>query len=101
MPNHIHVLVRIHGTPLAALIKRWKGRIAREANKLLRRQGAFWEREYWDTYMRDEEQLARARRYTEQNPSKAGLVCQAKDWAWSSARFRDDYGRLVAPERRF
>ena len=46
----------------------------------------------------------KARRYTERNPSKAGLVRQAKDWAWSSARFRDDYGRLVAPpcpERRF
>jgi REP element-mobilizing transposase RayT len=95
MPNHIHVLARILDTPLAALTKSWKGRIAREANKLLRRQGAFWEREYWDTYMRDEEQLARARRYIEQNPLKAGLVRQAKDWPWSSARFRDERGRLV------
>ena len=104
MPNHIHVLVHIRATPLSALIKSWKGRIARESNKLLCRQGDFWEREYWDTYMRDEEQLVKARRYTERNPSKAGLVRQAKDWAWSSARFRDDYGRLVAPpcpERRF
>jgi len=24
------------------------------------------------------------------------MVRQAKDWAWSSARFRDDYGRLLA-----
>ncbi len=89
MPNHVHVLVRIRDTPMAVLIKGWKGRIAREANKLLRRQGPFWEREYWDTYMRDAEQLARARRYIEQNPVKAGLVREPKDWPWSSARFRD------------
>jgi putative transposase len=94
MPNHIHVLVHIRATPLAALIRSWKGRIAREANKLLGRQGAFWEREYWDTYLRDEEQLAKARRYTEQNPVKAGLVREAQAWAWSSARLRDERGKL-------
>ena len=55
MPNHIHVLAQIRETPLAGLFKTWKGRIARAANQLLRRQGSFWEREYWDTYMRDEE----------------------------------------------
>ena len=103
MPNHIHVLAQIRQIPLAGLIKTWKGRIAREANKLLRREGAFWEREYWDTYMRDEAHTARARRYTERNPLKARLVCQAKEWPWSSARFRDHDGRLVlpVPERRF
>jgi REP element-mobilizing transposase RayT len=102
MPNHIHVLVQIRETPLAGLIKAWKGRIARAATQLLRRQGSFWEREYWDTYIRDENQLTKARRYTEQNPVKAGLVCMAKDWPWSSARFRDEYQRLILPppERR-
>jgi REP element-mobilizing transposase RayT len=89
MPNHIHVLVQIHQTPLASLIKGWKGRIAREANQLLRRQGTFWEREYWDTYMRDEAQVTRARRYIELNPAKANLVRLANAWPWSSARFRD------------
>jgi putative transposase len=99
MPNHVHVLVRIRETPLAQVLQSWKRFIARQANKLLRRQGPFWEREYWDTYMREEQQLVRARRYTEQNPPKAGLVRQARDWPWSSARFRDDYGRLVLPTR--
>ena len=97
MPNHVHVLVRILETPLAGLIKTWKGGVAREANKLLRREGSFWERDYWDTYMRDEAHLTRARRYTESNPVKAGLVRQAKDWPWTSARCRDLYGRLIPP----
>ncbi|HEY5910489.1 MAG TPA: transposase, partial [Verrucomicrobiae bacterium] len=94
MPNHVHVLVKIRQTPLARVVQSWKRFIAREANKLLGRDGAFWEREYWDTYMRDEEQASKARRYTEQNPVKAALVGEATAWLWSSARFRDQYGRL-------
>jgi putative transposase len=99
MPNHVHVLVQIWETPLASLARSWKRYVAREANKLLHRAGHFWERDYWDTYMRDEEQLARARRYTEQNPVKAKLIREAKDWPWGSARFRDNFGRLVLPDR--
>jgi REP element-mobilizing transposase RayT len=94
MPNHVHVLVQVCQTPLAKVMQSWKRFIAREANKLLQREGIFWEREYWDTYMRDEAQVIKARRYTEQNPVKAGLVTDAKAWQWSSARFRDPYGRL-------
>ena len=100
MPNHVHVLVRTWQTPLARVMQSWKRFVAREVNKLLGREGAFWEREYWDTYMRDEDQAVKARRYTEQNPIKAKLVREAKAWAWSSARFRDEYGRLVAAVRR-
>jgi REP element-mobilizing transposase RayT len=97
MPNHIHVLVDIGNTPLAKLMQSWKRFIAREANKLLARGGAFWQREYWDTYMRDTTQTAKAVKYIENNPVKANLVREAKDWRWSSARFRDCYGNLVLP----
>jgi hypothetical protein len=32
--------------------------------------------------------------WLENNPAKAGLVLDPKQWSWSSARFRDAYGRL-------
>jgi REP element-mobilizing transposase RayT len=95
MPNHVHVLVKIGQAPLARLIQSWKGFSSREANKLLQREGCFWEREYWDTYMRDETQASKARRYIEQNPVKAKLVIEAAAWPWSSARLRDAKGRLA------
>lgn len=98
MPNHVHALVQTRHTPLAHVLQSWKRFIAREANLLLGREGSFWEREYWDTYMRDEAQLIKAQNYIDQNPVKAGLVREAKAWRWSSARFRDPYGRLK-PER--
>jgi|SRR5579883_194171 len=89
MPNHIHVLVRVCQRPLAQIVQSWKGFIAREANKILKREGSFWEREYWDTYMRDADQVISARRYIEQNPVKARLVTDSKAWPWSSASFPD------------
>ena len=97
MPNHIHVLVEVWQTPMAKILRSWKGYIAHAANKVLQRQGSFWEREYWDTYMRNEEQLARARRYIEQNPVKAGLIREPKGWLWGSARFRGEDWKLVLP----
>ena len=96
MPNHVHVLVDIWQTPLAAVMQSWKRFIAREANRLLGREGTLWEREYWDTRIRDEEHLRKAARYVEANPVKAHLAAQARAWPWSSARRRDEYGRLPA-----
>ena len=97
MPNHVHLLVEIWETPLADLVKSWKGFVAREANKLLRRRGPFWEREYLDTIIADEAHRRTAARYIESNPVKAGLAREAKAWPWSSARFRDEFGRLHCP----
>ncbi len=94
MPNHVHLLVDIWQTPLAVVMQSWKHFIAREANKLLGREGTFWEREYWDILIRDEELRRKAVRYVEANPVKAHLAAQAQAWPWSSARLRDEYGRL-------
>lgn len=98
MPNHLHVLVGVWDTPLSELIKSWKSYVAREANKLLKRRGEFWEREYLDTLIEDEAHHRTAVRYIENNPVKAGFVREAKDWPWSSARFRDEFGRLKYPD---
>ena len=94
MPNHLHYLIKIGATPLAKIVKELKRYTAREANKILRHQGAFWSEDYFDTYMRDAEQELRTRHYIENNPVKAGLVREPKTWPWSSARLRDDYGTL-------
>jgi REP element-mobilizing transposase RayT len=98
MPNHALIRVEVWQTPLTELLHSWKCFSAREANKLLGRTGAFWEREYWDTKMRHDEQERKAVRYIEANPVKARLTAEAKEWAWSSARFRDDYGVLRLPK---
>ena len=97
MPNHVHLLFQVWEVPMSQLIDAWKGYTAKAANKVLGRKGQFWQDGYWDTYMRDADHEARARRYIDNNPTKARLVASSHEWPWSSARFRDEYQRLRLP----
>ncbi len=94
MPNHVHVLFKVGDTPVAILLNDWKRYTAREANRILGRRGQFWADDFWDTYMRDSEHELKSRRYVENNPTKALLVRDPREWPWSSARFRDEHGQL-------
>ena len=80
MPNHVHVVLRLFpGQQLASNLHSWKSFTAKEANRILRRQGTFWQREYYDHLIRNENELRRALRYIAENPVKAGLV----NWPWA------------------
>jgi REP element-mobilizing transposase RayT len=94
MPNHVHILFKVHGIPMSQLLDAWKGYTAKQANKVLGRRGKFWQDGYWDTFMRDLNHESRAKTYIESNPVKARLAASGKKWPWGSARLRDDYGRL-------
>jgi len=94
MPNHVHALLTVGTTSLSKIVKEIKRYTAREANRMLHRQGAFWAEDYWDTYMRDSAHEVRTRGYIENNPVNAFLVREAKEWPWNSARLRDEYGVL-------
>jgi len=119
MPNHVHVLVNVRMTPLGKILQSWKRFTATRAEPILLerrsptrlvpvdviepgRRPAFrlqWQRECWDTFMRDSEQERKAVRYIENNPVKAGLCQIPEEWAFSSARFRDEFRRLEIPTK--
>jgi putative transposase len=85
MANHVHLLIRPKIRP-DRLLKSLKGASAREANKLLGRTGeAFWQKESYDHWVRNDEEYARIRNYIERNPVKAGLVDTPEEYPWSSA----------------
>jgi putative transposase len=55
MPNHVHVMFEvIHGHPIEKVLQSWKSYTAKEANKVLKRSGTFWMRDYFDRFIRDE-----------------------------------------------
>ncbi len=79
MPNHVHVIVRPLGeNQLSEILHSWKSFTAKEANRILRRTGQFWQEEYYDHLIRDEEEFNAEVQYVLDNPLKAGL----KDWPW-------------------
>lgn len=74
MPNHIHVLFRLHeGQDLAKTLHSWKSFTAHEINKALKQQGPLWQEEYFDRIVRDGSHFARLVDYIVDNPGKAGL----------------------------
>jgi putative transposase len=89
MPNHVHALfVQNADWPLEKLIHSWKRFITRQINKLLERQGSFWQRDYFDRLVRDEKHLANCIRYIRRNPEKANLSSN-EFILWESAVARD------------
>jgi putative transposase len=89
MPNHVHVIIEpLDGHGVGSIVRGWKSFSANQANRILGRSGAFWHRDYFDRFIRDEGHLTRTIDYVENNPVKAGLVLSASDWPWGSARLR-------------
>ena len=77
MPNHVHVLFQPK-FPLAGLLKTWKGVSARRIGR-----GSIWQRNYWDTMVRDGDHLERVVRYIRRNP----IHLEANRYTlWESAR---------------
>jgi putative DNA methylase len=85
MPNHVHVLVTLlRGNSLSSVVHSWKSFTAKKANKILGRNDAFWQEEYFDRAIRDDTHFAATVAYIENNPVKAGLCEQAGDWPGSA-----------------
>ncbi|HZS07177.1 MAG TPA: hypothetical protein VFD58_20240 [Blastocatellia bacterium] len=69
--------------PLDVILHSLKSYTAHQANLLLERQGAFWESESYDHVIRDSQEHERVVRYVLNNPVKAGLVKDWRDWKWN------------------
>ena len=78
MPNHVHVLIKANAS-LPKIIQSWKSFTGKWALKNKAKLGIpagvkqFWQTEYWDRFIRNEEHFNNAVRYIFKNPSMAGL----------------------------
>ena len=103
MSNHVHVVfrpllserdlselagsapLRMESTAptLSSIMESLKGFTARRANMVLGRKGQFWDAESYDHEIRTPESMARIIRYVLNNPVKAGLVQDWREWPWN------------------
>ena len=93
MLNHVHLVC----TPLvkekdvyfglSEILHSLKRHTAREANKILQRNGTFWQDESYDHFIRDDAELERIVKYVLYNPVKANLVIEQIDWRWSYSKY--------------
>ncbi len=92
MPNHVHVLFQplqdenhMQHT-LSDIMHLLKMRTAKEINIHLEKSGRFWQREYFDYCVRNEQEMMNIINYIMMNPVKAGLVETPEMWRWSWLR---------------
>lgn len=88
MPNHIHWVFRTfetdaEGNPvyLQDILQSVKRFSANRINEALKRKGSLWQKESFDTTIRDREHQHNAIEYTLNNPIKAGLVKSREEWS--------------------
>ena len=85
MPDHVHLLIGVDGTrSLNSVVGAWKSRCyaARRRRGI---HGKFWQRSFYDHALRGEEDLAMAARYILENPVRAGLVTEVRDYPLSGS----------------
>jgi putative transposase len=99
MPNHVHILLdtSIQEKTIAfntildeqnyirldVIMKRIKGGMATDANKILQRDGRFWARESYDHLVRNPQEMWNILKYILNNPVKAGLVKEWFEWKYT------------------
>ena len=101
MPNHVHVLFQpLVGWTMSRIVSTWKSYTGRRISEWRKRAGlagvdvaaaglvpggpGVWQREYFDRYIRDAGHYANTVDYIHENPVKAGLVKNAREWKYSS-----------------
>jgi REP element-mobilizing transposase RayT len=80
MPNHVHVVFNAFER-IDRILHSWKSFTSKEANRILGRKGDFWQDDYFDHTIRNDEEFDRTVRYVLENPAKAGLT----NWRWVRA----------------
>ena len=85
MRNHFHLLLETPEANLAAGMQRLNGDYARYFNDRRGRWGHVFGARYGSTRVTSDEQFWWVVRYIANNPVKAGLCREAKDWDWSSS----------------
>ena len=88
MPNHVHLLVT-PGSPenISKAMRRLAQRYVQHFNKTHGRTGAMWEGRFKSIPVDSARYLLKCQRYIEQNPVRAGIAAQPRDYTWSSYRY--------------
>lgn len=93
MPNHGHLVFKPLESAdgkiysLSTIMHSLKRHTARQANLILGQEGAFWQHENYDHFVRDDEELGRIIKYVLHNPVKAGLTDDWTNWKWSFSKY--------------
>ena len=87
MPDHLHFVVGLRKGSLAEFMRSFKGYTAYKINELKNKKGPFWQPQYHDHALRQDEDLNEVVLYTLRNPVRAGLVKDFHDYPFWYCRW--------------
>jgi REP element-mobilizing transposase RayT len=85
MGTHYHLVVESPRDQLSAGMQQLNGVYALRFNRRHARKGHLFAERFSSYALRDDRHLAAAVEYILQNPVKAGLCTDARDWPWAAA----------------
>jgi putative transposase len=99
MPNHFHLcLWPRHDGDLSAYMGWLMTAHVRRYHAHHHSSGHIWQGRFRDFPIEADDHLLTVLRYIERNPVRAGLVCRAQDWRWSSAaKMVDEMDPILDP----
>jgi putative transposase len=86
LPDHLHCIWSIE-EPDTDFSIRWaliKRLFTKQFKEQTRRPGPFWQRGFWEHWIRHEIDYENHMNYVHYNPVKHGYVDNVRDWQWSS-----------------
>ncbi len=85
MPDHIHLFCSprsgMHHS-LSQWVRYWKSIYTQKSNRETGLQKTVWQRDYWDTQLRNNEKYAEKWQYVTNNSVRAGLVTNTEAWPY-------------------
>ena len=109
MPNHVHAIVWFPADDqISEFVKEWKKRSSVQIKRLLRTGIAsygrtinadepVWQAGFYDFNVYSPKKLREKLEYMHNNPVAKGLVAEASDWPWSSARYYEHRRPVAVP----
>ena len=79
MPDHIHVFV---SGDADFVLSKWVAGLKRAISKAVGSRGKFWQPTFFDHILRSDEGYSEKWEYVCENPVRAGLVKESKDWPY-------------------
>jgi putative transposase len=84
MPDHVHFFARSSRSAdsIAKWVQIWKSVSSHKLLAAMNLTAPFWQKDYFDRYLRSDENYSQKWAYVEANPVRAGLVAKPEDWPY-------------------
>jgi putative transposase len=85
MPDHVHVLLSLRSQ--ARSLSRWVGDVKRWVTRQTAEHGLglVWQKGFFERVLRSNEDVLITARYIVENPVRAGLIIDARDYEWGGS----------------